>query len=257
MYKKVLIFFFFLVLVNPIFANRLDDIQTTGILKAGVSYDFEPFSYKTTDGRVVGFDIDLLNYIADKLNLKLVIKKVTLDNQIKQIIDAKVDIVSSIVHTVSADIDIDFTISYFFDGQTLLTRKNIRTKKLRGFNGKKIGAIKGNSSGSNFKKYIPKARMIYYTSYDEALRDVLNGTLDAMTTNSVWCIAQAKHNKNLKVINEKISLKSYGMGLAENESDFRDAINFALQESVLDGTYTSLYKKWFQIDPDILPEVWH
>ena len=46
------------------------------------------------------------------------------------------------------------------------------------------------------------------------------------------------------------------MGVPENESNFRDAINFAIQKSVLDGTYIKLYKKWFHKEPETLPEVW-
>lgn len=46
------------------------------------------------------------------------------------------------------------------------------------------------------------------------------------------------------------------MGIAENESNLRDAINFAIQKSVKDGTYTTLYKKWFGENPEVLPELW-
>ena len=46
------------------------------------------------------------------------------------------------------------------------------------------------------------------------------------------------------------------MGLAENESNFRDAVNFAIQNAVKDGTYSKLYKKWFGENPKVLPEVW-
>ena len=46
------------------------------------------------------------------------------------------------------------------------------------------------------------------------------------------------------------------MGIPENESNFRDAVNFAIQKSVSDGTYSKLYKKWFGEKPKKLPEVW-
>ncbi len=46
------------------------------------------------------------------------------------------------------------------------------------------------------------------------------------------------------------------MGVPENESNFKDAINFAIQKAVSDGTYAKLYEKWFGKYPDRLPEVW-
>ena len=257
MYRTILCIFLFLGLVNPIFANKLEEIKKAGVLKAGVKHDYEPFGYKNKDGKVVGFDLDLLAYIAKKLGVKLITQRVTSKNRIDMVANGTIDIAAaSMTHKVARDANIDFTISYFFDGQTVLTRSNIRTKKIRGFSGKKIGAIEGSTSGPNFKKHVPKARMIYYTSYDDALKDILNGSLDGMTTDSVWCITKAKHNKELRVINEKMSFEPYGMGVPENESDFRDAINFAIQDAVKDGTYAKLYEKWFQKYPERLPEVW-
>ena len=81
--------------------------------------------------------------------------------------------------------------------------------------------------------------------------------IDAITTDLVWCTTQAKdsHGK-LKVIPKTISFEPYGMGIPENESNFRDAVNFALQKSVKDGYYAKSYKKWFGENPKVIPEVW-
>jgi len=244
-------------MVGSLGANRPEDVKNAGVLKAGVKHDYEPFGYKNKDGKVVGFDIDLLEYIAKKLGVKLVTQRVTSKNRIELVANDTIDIAAaSMTHKVNRDTNIDFTISYFFDGQTVLTRQTIKTRKIRGFLGKKVGAIEGASRGPNFKKHVPKARMVYYKSYDEALKDIKNGKLDGMTTDSVWCITQAKHDLSLKVIDEKISFETYGMGVPENESNLRDAINFAIQDAVKDGTYAKLYKKWFGENPKVLPEVW-
>ena len=81
--------------------------------------------------------------------------------------------------------------------------------------------------------------------------------IDAITTDLVWCSTQAtdSHGK-LKVIPKTISFEPYGMGIPENESNFRDAINISMQKSVKDGTYSKLYKKWFGVNPKVIPEVW-
>ena len=63
-------------------------------------------------------------------------------------------------------------------------------------------------------------------------------------------------NGKFKTIGEKFTYEPYGMGVPENESDFRDEINFALQEAVVDGTYEKLYLKWFKIKPEVLPPIW-
>ena len=37
----------------------------------------------------------------------------------------------------------------------------------------------------------------------------------------------------------------YGIGVPENESDWRDKISFILQDMLKDGTYEKIYQKWF------------
>jgi polar amino acid transport system substrate-binding protein len=244
-------------MVTILYANKLEDIKNAGVLKAGVKHDYEPFGFKDTDGNIVGFDIDLLKYISKKLGVKLQTQRVTSKTRIPLVEDGTIDIAAaSMTHKVSRDANIDFSISYFFDGQTILTRQTIRAKKVRGFMGKKVGAIKGSTSGENLKKFVPTVRLKYFDNYDEALEELKTGALDGLTTDSVWCITKAKHNPELKVIDDKISFEPYGMGVPENESDFRDAINFALQDAVKDGTYEKLYKKWFNTIPKRIPEVW-
>ena len=83
------------------------------------------------------------------------------------------------------------------------------------------------------------------------------GKIDAITTDLVWCTTQANDSKGeLKVVGDTISFEPYGMGIAENESNLRDAVNFAIQNSVKDGTYAKLYNKWFGKNPERLPELW-
>jgi polar amino acid transport system substrate-binding protein len=38
------------------------------------------------------------------------------------------------------------------------------------------------------------------------------------------------------------------MGLPEDDSDWRDAVNFALQDMWNDGTYMQIYNKWYGPD---------
>lgn len=259
MLKKTFIYFITLLLLKSfLIADRLTDVKQSGILKAGVKYDFEPFGFINNDGNVVGFDIDLLEYIAKDLDVTLKIQQVTSKNRITMIENNTIDIAAaSMTHKVNRDDTIDFTISYFFDGQALLTRKYCKKRQATGFNGKEVGAIEGATSGKNLKKIAPKVRIIYFNTYDEAIVALQKGEIDAITTDLVWCSIQAqKSNGEFKVLNDTISFEPYGMGIPENESNFRDAINFSIQKAVLDGTYVKLYKKWFHKEPERLPEIW-
>ena len=259
MFKKALTSLVAVTMLSGVaFADKLADVKKAGVLKAGVKYDFKPFGFVNDKNKVVGFDIDLMKYIAKDLGVKVKFQQVTSKTRIALVASGQIDIAAaSMTHKVKRDDTIDFTISYFFDGQSMLVRKGEKTRSAKGFAGKKVGAIQGATSGENFKKASPKAKIVYFQEYPQAVMALRKGKIDAVTTDLVWCSTQAKdsHGK-LKVVGGTLSVEPYGMGIAENESNLRDAINFAIQKAVKDGTYTKLYKKWFGENPKVLPEIW-
>ncbi len=258
-FRKIFIYLFILTFfVNTVLGNKLNDIKSSGILKAGVKYDFEPFGFLDESGDVIGFDIDLLKYIANDLGVKLKLQQVTSQNRIEMLENGIVDIVAaSMTHKQERDKRIDFSISYFFDGQAILTTKYVKVNHHFGFNGKRVGVIKGATRGETFRQKVPKAKIIYFDNYTKALEELNKGNIDAITTDMVWCATQAKksHGK-LRVLKKVLTTEPYGIGVAQNESDFLDAINITIQKAVLDGTYEILYLKWFGKNPEKLPEVW-
>ena len=259
MFKKTLMSLVAIaILSGTAFADKLADVKSAGVLKAGVKYDFKPFGFVNAAGKVVGFDIDLLKYIAKDLGVKVKFQQVTSKTRIPLVAGGQIDIAAaSMTHKVMRDDTIDFTISYFFDGQSMLVRKNCKIRTAKGFAGKKVGAIQGATSGENFKKASPKAQIVYFQEYPQAVMALKKGKIDAVTTDLVWCSTQANDSKGkLKVTGGTISFEPYGMGLPENESNFRDAINFALQKAVKDGYYAKSYKKWFGTNPKVIPEIW-
>jgi len=259
MFKKGLfIILALLASTGLLYADKLSLIKEKGVLNAGIKYDFKPFGFINKSGNIVGFDVDLLKYISKKIGVVAKFQQVTSKSRIPMLVSGDIDIiVASMTHTKRRDNAIDFSISYFFDGQAMLVRNDEKKSSYSGFDNRKVGAIQGSSSGENFKKIQPNAKIVYYEEYPQAVLALKKGKIDAITTDLQWCLAQAKDSRNkLKVLEEAISYEPYGIGMSENESNFRDAINFAIQESVTDGTYKKLFIKWFNKEPKKLPEVW-
>ena len=256
MLKRII--FLWLCMMQLIVADKLADIKAAGIINIGVKYDFKPFGYINQQGRLVGFDIDLAKFIAEKLNVSIKFFQVTSKNRIPRLLRDEIDIiVATMTHKQSRDKEIDFSIAYFFDGQAMLVREEEIGTSYKDFKDRKIGAVKGATSGGNFKKLVPTSKVIYFSEYPQALRALTRSNIDAITTDYVWCVTQAQDSKgSLKVIEEKLSYEPYAIGLSENESNLRDAINNAIQQLVREGIYTELHEKWFGFKPKKLPPVW-
>lgn len=66
------------------------------------------------------------------------------------------------------------------------------------------------------------------------------------TTDSTILIGYAaKEPGKYELVGDFFSSEPYGIGVQQNDSDWRDAINFALQDMWADGTYKKIYEKWY------------
>ncbi|WP_243362139.1 ABC transporter substrate-binding protein [Fundidesulfovibrio terrae] len=248
--------------VSPAFAGKLDDIKKKGVLVAGVKDSQPPFGYVDEQSKqIVGFEIDLMNALATKLGVKLEIKPVTSSTRIPMLTQGDIDIVAAtMTHSRERDKTIDYSITYFLSQQKLLVKKSSGLTSIKDFAGKKIGSAKGSTSEQNAKKAQPAATIVSFETYPEAFLALKQGKVDAVTTDDAILLGiKNKDDKpeDYDLVGEAISAEPYGLGMVENDSKFRDAVNFALMEMWTTGEYQKIYDKWFGKDTKFyIPLTW-
>ena len=93
-------------------ADAIDDITKAGVLNVGVFADFPPFSSASADMSLKGYDIDVAQYIADSLKVKLVPVPVTGQNRIPYLTEKRVDVLVSVGYSKERAEVIDFAAAY-------------------------------------------------------------------------------------------------------------------------------------------------
>jgi len=256
--NKIIVYILSLLLVSSVFADKLADIKESGILKVGVKTDFEPFGFTNRNGEIIGFDIDIMKAIAKNIGVKLELIPVTSKNRIQYILENKVDVVAaSMTHKIKRDKQIDFTITYFYDGQAILASRKSMATSYKSFVDKKVGAQIGSSSGKVFEVIQPLCEVVYKEDMKEIINDLYDGKIDAVTSDYSFLKTIAKKSKGkLKMIGHKFTIEPYGIGLPENESNLRDALNLSIQDMVKTKEYKKVYKKWFKTNPLKSPTLW-
>ena len=68
------------------------EILDDGYIRVGVKYDYKPFGFINNDGRLDGFDIDLIKTMMNKLDLRVQFIEVSSINKEKMLLDDKLDI---------------------------------------------------------------------------------------------------------------------------------------------------------------------
>ncbi|GAB7024663.1 ABC transporter substrate-binding protein [Salidesulfovibrio brasiliensis] len=248
-----------MIAASMVFAGpTFDRVMGDKVVRAGISNKGKPFGFINDKNEWVGFDMDMAKEIAKRLGVKL--EPVVVNNKTRisfvQTTPPKVDMVlSNMTHKRVRDEKIDFSITYFFDGQKFLAPVGT-IKAPKDLAGKKIGSMQGTTSIINVKKYLKSLgdnnpQVIGYQNEVEMFEALRQGRVQAISTDSTLLIAlAAKTPGKYELVGEFISDEPYGVGLPEDDSKWRDAINFAIQDIWKDGTYKTIYMKWFGPDSE-------
>ncbi|WP_285906477.1 ABC transporter substrate-binding protein [Pseudodesulfovibrio pelocollis] len=235
-----------------------DRVMADKVVRAGVSNQGIPFGFINDKNEWVGFDVDMATEIAKRLGAKLEMVVVNNNTRISfvQTDPPKVDMVlSNMTHKRERDKKIDFSITYFFDGQKFLALKGA-VKDVKDLANMRVGSMQGTTSIINATEYLKKLGNPdpKVTGYDgevamfEALR---SGRVQAITTDSTILLGYAaKEPGKYELVGDFISDEPYGIGLPQDDSAWRDTINFTIQDMWADGTYMTIYNKWFGPDSD-------
>jgi polar amino acid transport system substrate-binding protein len=250
--------------------SLLETVKERGKLIAGVRQTQKPFGYINENDEIVGFEVDLVTYIAQKLGVAIELKIVEFKDAIPFTKDRVVDLTAAIItHKISREEDVDFSITYFMDKEALLVRKDSGIKSMADIikKGGKIAFVKGVSVESSLTKILPEANLFRVDESAQYCSALENGLVMAAATDAT--VLMGNRNKFLKepdlytIIDASLSISPIAMLLPENESDFRDFVNAALMEMVKSGEYKKTFDKWFGAGTNFdlsninwTPEIW-
>jgi len=238
-------------------ADSLSKIKERGTLKAGVKLDTPPFGFLDEKNEPTGFDLDIVRKIAEKLGVEVEFFKVTSPTRVPLLVSGNVDLVAaSMTHTRERDKTIDFSITYYTGGQSLMVPTDSKVTGLKDLDGKEVAVQQGTTLEKNIVAAAPKAKVTAFKDYNSAWLALAQGRVDALTGSLNILQGFQKDNPKFRMVGELFSVEPFGIGIRQGDAELRDAVNFALQDLWTSGEYTALYRKWFNADPTYPIEIW-
>nr|WP_294863337.1 ABC transporter substrate-binding protein [uncultured Pseudogulbenkiania sp.] len=230
------------------------------VIRFGVNPSYAPFESKATDGKLVGFDIDLGNAICNKLKARCVWVETAWDGIIPALKAKKFDaILSSMAVTEKRLAQVAFTDKIYNVPPRLVARKDAGFQPTaEALKGKRIGVEQGSTAETYAKTYWePKGvAVMSYQNQDLVYQDLTAGRLDAAFQSSVqaelgFLKSSAGHGyafAGAGVTDSKTLGVGAAIGLRKEDTDLAKLINTALADMHKDGTYQHLAKKYFSFD---------
>ena len=239
-----------------------DKVAKAGKVDVGLMYNSIPAAFFDEKNEWVGFDIDMATEVVKRVGAsmgkELAINKVKVNNKtrISFLTSGRIDLsVANMTHKRERDKSIDFSITYFFDGQKVMTKKG-KYMSPKDLVGKRVCAMQGTTSEKNLVNLLKslgdknaEKNVISFQTAPDCFLALAQGKVEAWSTDSTILLGfSAKQPGKFELIGDFISDEPYGMGLPEDDSKWRDAVNFAIQDIWNDGTYMKIYNKWYGPD---------
>ncbi len=248
----ILLLVLFLAACQPLAApSTADRVAEAGVVRIGVRNDNPPMSFIDESGAWVGFDVDLAVALADQLELEPELVVVDGTTRISFLQEGRVDMsIASMNHTRQRDDAIDFSITYFWDNQSFLVRTGTYAE-IEDLFGQTVAANAGSSAIPSWQEYAdaagaPEPEIVEFGDKLAAMQALRDGAVEGYTEDNITLLALAAGDEELELLPGGHNPVQFGIGVPNDDSHWRDAVNYALQELWKDGTYAEIYARWFE-----------
>ena len=226
-------------------------------LVVGSSATYRPFAYESPTKEIVGYDVDIIKAVAQKAGLKIKIVNTPWTGIFAALNNGDVDLViSGVTINDKRKQSYDFTAPYFEARQLIAVPQSSNVKSLQDLAGKKVGVVTGSTgddiSSRAFGKTNPDIRR--FESTPVVISELANSGLDAAIGDNGVIAFRVQEHKTLKTVSDPSFPKEYfGIVVKQGNKALQDKLNAGLAAIKADGSYATIYKKWFQADAPTLP----
>ena len=207
---------------------------------------FEDFDKSAPSG-FTGFDIDVVQAIADNLNLKLAVKDESFDGLQSGLTlnSGACDLVASAM-TITADREknLDFSDGYYDSEQSLLVPAGSDIASIGDLSGKKVGVQQGTTGKQYAEDNATGADIVSFPSDAEMYSAIKAGQVDALLQDLPVNLDHTKDGK-FQVVEKYSTDEQYGFAIKQGNTELVTEVNDALKKLRDDGTYDDIYNKYF------------
>lgn len=244
-------------------AGTLEIVKREGRVIVGIGQEAAPYGYRQK-GELVGFDVDIARAVAKKLQayaerpVALEFRAVTDETRIGWVQSGEVHMALCHINiTRRRDARIDFTVPYGWDGKGILYRTVDGKRALSWFAGKTVGFKRASSSEGEIQDYFSAQgwelpRLKQFDNHAAGIQALIDGQIDGFTDDSSIVINTAMlagrkvgPDGELAITDTLYANAQYGIGVSENNSRWRDTLNYCLHDLWESGEFMAIYNKWF------------
>jgi polar amino acid transport system substrate-binding protein len=240
-------------------------------LRVGMECTYAPFNYRTPEGEMAGYDVDVAQGIAERIGVDLDYVCQEWDGMIPALLANKFDlIIASMSITDERKQKIDFSIPYRVSVGRILGSKDAHLVLFddkgapipEAFEGLRFGVERASTYAKWIEAKLPGADVVMYDGNQPMLLDLENGRIDIAITNPMKAYLDFLSKDNgagFEFVSPALEENEFfgpgvGVGLRKGNDALLAQIDAALAEMIKDGSLEKYSLKYFPFS--IYPENW-
>jgi polar amino acid transport system substrate-binding protein len=225
-----------------------------GMLTVGSDIPFPPFEFRE-GGELTGYDVELVEEIASRLNLTTDWRDTAFDTIFTQLAAGRYDVVASATTiTPEREKQVNFTIPYYRAQQSLTVNAE-QTPDIQSVDDLGEGdsvAVQTGTTGEAWARDNLAPKGVEVRSFPEApdtYTALEAGDVTGVIFDEPASIAEAEKRPSLELVEVIDTDEDYGFGVDPQNEELLAAVDAALQAMIDDGTYQQIYDKYFPDAP--------
>ena len=228
----------------PAMADDKVETVTDGKLTVATSPDFAPYEFYSIDEdgnpTLSGFDMDLAQYIADKMGLELEVVPMDFDGVLSELSQKNVDLGMAGLSPARADA-MEFSDLYYKGGQSFVTVKDKadQFKTLEDANNKdySIGAQTGSIQLDLANENTPDADIVSLPKVTDLITELLTGKMDGAFIETAVAESYQKNYPELTLVMDvPYDAEGSAIGVCKGNEALLAGVNEAIADALDDGS---------------------
>ncbi|MDZ7776996.1 MAG: ABC transporter permease subunit [Bacteroidales bacterium] len=231
-------------------------------LKIGTSATREPFCFIDENQKITGHDGEFALRIAAALNRPVKFLDMKFSALIPALQSGKVDmIVAGMTATEERAKSVNFSQPYFRNSQVMIVRtteqqqvqqaqQGHKMKVLDDIADKTVGVYAGTIHDAFVEKHYPEATIRRYNTPADIIMALKMDKIDVAFLDLVSAKVMLKSNPEIGILSENALSLPVAAGFSHKNPALRGEFNRFLKEIRADGTYDTIYQRWFVEDPE-------
>ncbi|MEN8779934.1 MAG: transporter substrate-binding domain-containing protein [Desulfobacterales bacterium] len=231
--------------------STIENALKRGVLRVGLS-TFVPWAMKDKTGKLIGFEIDVANRLAQDTGVEIEFVPTKWAGIIPALLTGKFDVIIGGMGILpQRNLKVNFTIPYDYSGMSIVAHKQLAAgfKRLEEFDRPevKIAARLGSTAEMAVRKHMPQAKLKLFDDESQVIQELRSGRVHALVASAPLPTFLALENPEVLFLplQEAFTREPIGFAVRKGDVDTLNYFNNWIRVVEAEGWLKERKQYWF------------